>query len=218
MSKSDPQQRQFSGLDHLVSQLDTALRTLSGNVITTQRENPSLSAASDPEDAHFDESARLMRINHAGEVAAQGLYQGQALTASLSKVRQQMEQAALEENDHLDWCRQRAEQLGSHTSYLDPVWYLGSVAIGAAAGLAGDKWSLGFVAETERQVVKHLEDHLRRLPTEDEKSRAILEQMKHDEGEHATSAIKAGAADLPQPVKQAMSLVSKIMTKTAYWV
>lgn len=215
--KTSPQ-RDYTALDRCVAQLDSALRTLSGNVITTQRENPGVNAAADPDRADFELSARLMRINHAGEVAAQGLYQGQALTARLPKVRRQMEQAALEENDHLAWCRQRAEQLGSHVSYLDPLWYAGSLAIGAAAGLAGDKWSLGFVAETERQVVKHLEQHLDELPDADKKSRAILTQMKQDEAEHATTALKAGAAELPWLVKQAMGLVSKLMTRTTYWI
>ena len=205
-------------------QLDTGLRTLFGGVATTGRVNPSDgvpgSAAADAElgDAEKALAGRLMRINHAGEVAAQGLYQGQALTAKLPRVRGQMEQAAVEENDHLEWCRRRATELGTHTSYLDPFWYLGSIAIGASAGLAGDKWSLGFVAETERQVVKHLESHLQQLPPHDTKSRAILEQMKIDEGRHATSAMSAGGAELPPPVKKVMSLASKVMTKTAYWV
>ncbi|KPJ92022.1 MAG: 2-octaprenyl-3-methyl-6-methoxy-1,4-benzoquinol hydroxylase, partial [Gammaproteobacteria bacterium SG8_11] len=165
-----------------------------------------------------DLAGRFMRINHAGEVAAQGLYQGQALTARLPKVRAQMEQAALEENDHLDWCKKRATELGKGTSLLDPFWYMGSVVIGAAAGAAGDKWSLGFVAETERQVVKHLDSHLRRLSEHDEKTRAILQQMKADEGRHATSAVKSGGAELPTPIKKAMQLASKVMTKTAYWI
>jgi ubiquinone biosynthesis monooxygenase Coq7 len=159
-----------------------------------------------------------MRGNHAGEVAAQGLYQGQALTARLDSVRQQMERAALEENDHLAWCESRAKELGAHVSYLNPLWYGGSVAIGALAGLAGDKWSLGFVVETERQVVRHLDDHLARLPAQDAKSRAILEQMRQDEGHHATVALEAGGAALPEPIKRLMGLASQVMTRTAYYL
>jgi len=190
----------------------------------TERPNPADSkSAVEQESANLSsaervESARLMRINHAGEVAAQGLYQGQALTARLTQVRDQMQRAAQEENDHLQWCRQRCEELGSHTSYLDPLWYLGSLAIGAAAGALGDKWSLGFVAETERQVVRHLDGHLQRLAQHDEKSRAILEQMKNDELQHATNAIAAGAAELPSPIKRAMNKVSRIMTGASYWI
>ncbi len=129
-----------------------------------------------------------------------------------------MERAALEENDHLDWCEKRAKELGTHVSAFNPVWYAGSAAIGALAGLAGDKWSLGFVAETEKQVVKHLEEHLEQLPEHDEKSRAILEQMKEDEGRHATVALEAGGAELPYPVKKMMGLMSKVMTRTAFWI
>ena len=159
-----------------------------------------------------------MRINHAGEVAAQGLYQGQALTAKLPEVREKMERAALEENDHLAWCKQRTTELGTHTSLLDPLWFTGSAAIGAVAGILGDKWSLGFVAETEHQVINHLDEHLSRLPAQDDKSRAILEQMRVDEGQHATVAIQAGGEALPPPVKKLMSLTSKVMTRTAYWI
>ena len=159
-----------------------------------------------------------MRINHAGEICAQALYQGQALTAQLPNVRDKMEQAAAEENDHLAWTAGRLRELGAHTSYLNPLWYAGSFAIGAAAGLAGDKWSLGFVAETERQVIRHLEGHLARLAPQDAKSRAILEQMKDDEAHHATVAIEHGAAEFPEPVKQLMQLTSKFLTTAAYWL
>ncbi|WP_455205356.1 2-polyprenyl-3-methyl-6-methoxy-1,4-benzoquinone monooxygenase [Kaarinaea lacus] len=211
--------RSYTPFDRLLMNIDTGLRTVLGGVHTTGRANP----ADDQTEGELNKSerdlaARFMRINHAGEVAAQGLYQGQALTARLNKVRQQMEQAAVEENDHLDWCKKRAQELGTHTSRLDPLWYLGSVTIGAVAGAAGDKWSLGFVAETERQVVKHLDSHLQQLSPEDHKTRAILEQMKIDEGHHATTAIKSGGAELPQLIKQAMQLASKVMTKTAFWI
>lgn len=199
--------------------IDTGVRTLLGKPTVTDRTNPAR-AESETEltQSQRDIAGRLMRINHAGEVAAQGLYQGQALTARLPQVRKQMERAALEENDHLDWCESRAQELGTHVSYLNPLWYTGSMAIGALAGMAGDKWSLGFVAETEKQVVKHLDEHLERLPESDEKTRAILEQMREDEGHHATVALEAGGAELPYPVKKFMGLVSKVMTRTAYWV
>ena len=153
-----------------------------------------------------------------GEVAAQGLYEGQALTARLPEVRDKMERAAQEENDHLDWCETRIEELGGHKSYLNPLWYTGSLAIGALAGLAGDKWSLGFVNETEKQVVRHLDEHLAQISAEDLKTRAILEQMREDEAHHATTALHAGGVELPQPVQALMKLTSKFMTRTAYWL
>jgi ubiquinone biosynthesis monooxygenase Coq7 len=215
----NPSSRHYSPLDHLLMGLDIGLRTLLGQPKITERPNP---AKNLPETAlsttERELAGRLMRINHAGEVAAQGLYQGQALTARLPQVRQQMERAAQEENDHLDWCETRAKELGTHVSLLNPAWYSGSVAIGALAGLAGDKWSLGFVAETEKQVVRHLDEHLARLPEHDAKSRTILQQMKEDEGHHATVALEAGGAELPYPLKRLMGLTSKVMTRTAYWL
>jgi len=212
-------ERHFSPFDKLVLQVDNALRTLAGPVHTTERANPAATQDNAELSAlERQEAARLMRINHAGEVAAQGLYQGQALTARLTHVREQMQRAAQEENDHLQWCRERCEELGSRTSVLDPVWYAGSVAIGALAGAIGDKWSLGFVAETERQVVQHLDGHLRRLPEKDAKSRAILEQMKNDELHHGNTAVAAGGADLPGPIKYVMRKVSRIMTGASYWI
>jgi len=211
--------RHFSPIDNLMMQFDTGLRTLFGKPSITERENPENDVEEGELSAAEKELAgRLMRINHSGEVAAQGLYQGQALTAKLPEVRKKMERAAQEENDHLDWCDQRIHELGTHTSYLNPLWYVGSVAIGATAGLAGDKWSLGFVAETEHQVVRHLTSHLNQISENDHKSRAILQQMKEDEGHHATVALNAGGAALPLPVKKFMSLTSKIMTKTAYQI
>ena len=209
--------RNFSPADHLMMQVDTGLRTLFGKPSTTERPNPEDVVEEGELSSNEKELAgRLMRINHSGEVAAQGLYQGQALTAKLPEVKEKMERAAQEENDHLDWCEQRIKELGTHTSYLNPLWYVGSVAIGATAGLAGDKWSLGFVAETEHQVVRHLMSHLDQISENDHKSRAILEQMKEDEGQHATTALNAGGAALPLPVKKFMALTSKIMTKSVY--
>ena len=209
--------RQYTPADRLALGLDQALRTVFGRPHTTERPNP----AADIADCELDEKNRqhvagLMRVNHVGEVCAQALYQGQAATARLDTVREKMQRAADEENDHLDWCEQRLDELGSHKSFLNPLWYAGSFTIGAAAGLAGDKWSLGFVVETERQVVRHLEGHLQQLPVQDEKSRAILEQMKVDEAHHATTAVQAGGAELPAPIKIAMKLMSKVMTTTAY--
>ena len=209
--------RQYSPLDHLIINVDQALRTLAGKPLVTGRPNPANGEQeAQLSEAEKAESARLMRINHAGEVAAQALYQGQALTARLDKVRARMERAAEEENDHLEWCESRVTELGGHLSYLNPVWYLGSFAIGAAAGAVGDKWSLGFVVETEKQVISHLQSHLEQIPEKDRKSRAILEQMKIDEARHGEAAKKAGGADLPEPIRRLMKLTSRIMTGTAY--
>ncbi len=219
MDKPNDTHRHYSPLDHLLISVDVGVRTLFGQPKITERNNPAQhQSEAELSDSERQLAGRLMRINHAGEVAAQGLYQGQALTARLPQVRLQMERAALEESDHLDWCEKRAKELGTHVSALNPAWYAGSAAIGALAGLAGDKWSLGFVAETEKQVVKHLEEHLEQLPEHDDKSRAILQQMKEDEGHHATVAVEAGGAELPYPVKKLMALTSKIMTRTAFWV
>lgn len=211
--------RNYSPFDRLLLQVDKAVRTVFGAAPLTERPDPATGVPeSELDSAERRRSAGLMRVNHAGEVSAQALYQGQALTAKLAEVRGKMERAALEENDHLAWCEQRLKELGSRTSALNPLWYAGSFAIGALAGLAGDKWSLGFVAETERQVVHHLEEHLDRLPERDHKSHAILKQMKEDEAHHATVAFNAGGAELPGPVKQMMRLTSKVMTQTAYFL
>ncbi len=202
-------------IDQLFSKLDHGLRS------TFVR--PSANRAS-PADQHDidpiqnqtvlkDRSAALMRVNHVGEVCAQALYQGQALTSRSADVREKMNEAAEEEIDHLNWCFRRIEQLDSHTSYLNPFWYLGSFALGVGAGLAGDRWSLGFLAETERQVVEHLESHLDRLPEEDTISRAIVAQMAEDEAKHAEMAIDNGAAELPGMVKTAMKLTARVMTQ-----
>jgi ubiquinone biosynthesis monooxygenase Coq7 len=211
--------RHYTPADRVLLGFDQALRTLFGKPRVTERPDP----ADDLSEGELDNerrerTARMMRINHTGEVCAQALYQGQALTAKLPEVRDKMERAAQEENDHLAWCDRRLRDLGSHRSLLNPAWYLGSFTIGAAAGLAGDKWSLGFVAETEHQVVKHLEQHLHQIPPEDRRSRAILEQMKEDEQQHVTQALEGGGAPLPGPIKLAMKLASKVMTKTVYWI
>lgn len=211
--------RHYSPIDHLLINFDQALRTVFGRPLVTGRANPA-DAAPETElsDRERTASARMMRINHTGEVCAQALYQGQALTARLDAVRDGMAQAAQEENDHLAWCEQRVEELGSHTSYLNPLFYAGSFSLGALAGAIGDKWSLGFVAETERQVVEHLDGHLRRMASADRKSRAILEQMKIDEQHHGTTALEAGGAALPGPVKGLMRAMSKVMTGMTYWI
>ena len=203
--------------DQCIAHTDRALRTIFGEPLGSGRDNPA--PGDDENELTATEKATsvcLMRVNHAGEVCAQALYQGQALTAQRNETRAQMEQAAEEENDHLLWCRQRIHELGGHTSLLNPVWYAGSLAIGAVSGLMGDKWSLGFLAETENQVGKHLEGHLQRLPAGDKKSQAILEQMKIDEAKHQSTALNAGGAELPEPVKKLMTLASRVMTKTAY--
>lgn len=212
--------RNYSLLDHLLIEADKAMRTIYMRPSGSGRQNPADALVNKPSltDKERQRSARLMRINHAGEVAAQGLYQGQAITARDPVVRQQMRQSAEEENDHLAWCDQRLEELDSHKSYLGPFWYMGAFTIGAFAGLLGDRWSLGFVKETEHQVVNHLENHLQQLSRTDYESQAILEQMKTDELHHAHVARSYGATEFPTPLKRLMTLASMVMTKTAYWV
>ncbi|HEC13977.1 MAG TPA: 2-polyprenyl-3-methyl-6-methoxy-1,4-benzoquinone monooxygenase [Acidiferrobacteraceae bacterium] len=211
--------RKLTATDHFIMGLDQALNTVFGKPDVTERDDPAAGINNDElTEAERVLSGRLMRINHVGEVAAQALYQGQALTAKLPEVREKMERAAQEENDHLAWCESRIDDLDTHKSVLNPLWFVGSFAIGSLAGLAGDRWSLGFVAETEHQVVSHLGGHLQRLPQADHKSRAVLEQMREDEDRHATVALKAGAAELPEPIKRLMVLTSKVMTRTVYWI
>lgn len=209
--------RHFSFTDRLISQVDSAMRTLSAGASKASRTSPANKVQegirSEKEAKH---SAGLMRINHTGEVCAQALYQGQALTAKLPDIRETMEHAAQEEVDHLAWCEERLRELESQPSHLTPLFYGLSFAIGAAAGIAGDKWSLGFVAETERQVCAHLDRHMEALPENDDKSRAILYKMWQDEDRHATTAIEAGAETLPKPIRQVMALTSKVMTTTTY--
>lgn len=204
--------------DRLFTTLDNALKTLSGHTQGTHRPSPAQNAG--PQETNFDThlSANLMRINHTGEVCAQALYQGQAITARNLETAKLMQQSALEENDHLQWCEQRLQDLNSHTSYLNPIWYISSFTIGTLAGLAGDRWSLGFLAETENQVVRHLESHLAQLPEEDWQSREILNQMKIDEEKHALHATVQGAYDLPLPLKISMTGMSWAMKSLSRWI
>lgn len=205
--------------DRLIAGFDHALRVCTGTVTDEVRANPARDVESAPLDARERRhAAGLMRVNHAGEVAAQALYEGQALTARDPQVREAMRVSAAEEADHLAWCNERVTELGASVSRLNPLWYAGSFGIGALAGLFGDRVSLGFIAETERQVVAHLARHLARLPDGDARSRRILEQMQHDEARHRDHALDAGGAELPVPVRRAMTAVSKVMTRTAYWL
>ncbi len=204
-------------VDKLIIQADQALRTLVPGSVAATSPNPADQAPKPVlNDSAQRHAAGLMRINHTGEVCAQALYQGQALTAKLTEVRTSMEKAAQDESDHLAWCETRLHELDSRPSLLNPLFYGLSYGIGAMAGLAGDKWSLGFVAETEQQVCKHLQDHLQQLPAEDGKSRLILEQMLADEDRHAVNARAAGAAGLPAPVQQAMALMARVMKAATY--
>jgi ubiquinone biosynthesis monooxygenase Coq7 len=212
-------ERKLNAVDQFLIGIDSALRTLFGRPQVTERVNPAEHIEeTEMSEQERDLTARLMRINHTGEVCAQALYQGQALTAKLPQIRATMERAAQEENDHLAWCEARLNELDNRKSLLNPFWYAGSFLIGATAGLAGDKWSLGFVAETEHQVEAHLDNHMQRIPIQDQKSLAILKQMKEDEIHHATVALEAGGAELPAPIKAAMKLTSKLMTKSVYYL
>ncbi len=215
----DWQMRALSTLDRFIGSVDDALRAVTGNPVSGGRRYP---ADDIPEtDMDADERRRaagLMRVDHAGEVAAQALYHAQALTARSAGVREHMQRAAREEGDHLLWCSRRLHELDSRESRLDPLWYAGSFAIGALAGVAGDRVSLGFVSETERQVEAHLAEHLHRLPEADRRSRAVLVQMQSDEERHGADARAAGGVTLPPPVPQAMRAVARVMTLTAYWV
>jgi ubiquinone biosynthesis monooxygenase Coq7 len=210
-------ERDYSPLDRLLLQADAALRTLLPFSGQPQRPSPALQQPDSQLDAQDTRHVTgLMRINHTGEVCAQALYQGQALTARLPQVRSAMEHAAEEEIDHLAWCEQRIRELGGRPSLLNPLFYGLSFGVGAAAGLISDRVSLGFVAATEDQVCKHLDEHLAQLPAQDEKSRAILEQMRIDEEQHSTTALEAGGLRFPAPVKFGMTLLSKVMTKATY--
>jgi ubiquinone biosynthesis monooxygenase Coq7 len=211
--------RHLSFFDRIITEGDKVLRTLAtGNKASgnpSPAKNNIENALNESERQH---AAGLMRINHTGEVCAQALYQGQSLTAKLPHVRQEMEQAAKEEVDHLNWCDERLQQLNSHSSILNPIFYGLSFSMGALAGAISDKVSLGFVAATEEQVCQHLEKHLQELPTNDAKSRAIVEKMLVDEARHQQTALDAGGSELSMPVKLGMSLMSKVMTKTTYFI
>ena len=211
--------RNYSVLDGFINRIDEHLGAFISQPQQTLRAYP----ADNVEHAMLSETERrqsegFMRVNHAGEVSAQALYKAQALTARDSQVREAMERSAEEEIDHLVWCEERLNELGGHTSLLGPFWFLGSFTIGSLAGLVGDKWNLGFVVETENQVVEHLDEHLNEISTSDLRSRAVLEQMREDEAHHASVALHAGAASLPESVKKMMRLLSRVMTKTAYWI
>lgn len=217
MAKSLMQARSGSPADRLIARFDTYLRAVFGPI-------PGRPERSSPGDElpkiELDPAARvlsgqLMRVNHAGEVCAQALYRGQAWTARTPERQSDLRAAAAEEIDHLAWCRARLDELNAHQSYLNPAWYAGAFTLGAGVGICGDRWNLGFLAETERQVVAHLQSHLERLPVEDLVSRAIVAQMSRDEAQHAATAIKHGAADLPPWVRWIMRMQAKIMTSVA---
>lgn len=205
-------------LDDVIMTVENGLRTVFAPAYTV-RELPgngqSEGALSEAEKRH---AAALMRVNHVGEVCAQALYQGQALTARNGVAKQVLAHAAQEEVEHLAWCESRLQALGGRRSLLNPLWYVGSLTLGIGAGILGDRWNLGFLAETERQVASHLDTHLGKLPTDDLKSRAVVEQMKSDEAKHADTAVNYGAAALPGPVQIMMKAMGKAMTTIAYWI
>ena len=210
--------RNFSLVDRILIQTDTALRTLRGHAVADRAspaEGHSEAKLTNNQRKHV---AGLMRVNHTGEVCAQALYQGQALTAKLTEVREEMEKAAEEETDHLVWCEKRLSELESSTSILNPLWYGLSLGIGYVAGKISDEVSLGFIVATEERVAIHLKDHLNRLPEEDRKSRLILQQMLHDEEIHGETAKEAGATEFPKFIKDGMSYLAQFMTKTTYWI
>jgi ubiquinone biosynthesis monooxygenase Coq7 len=204
----------FTLLDHLIAAADEGLRTLSG-ASHAARPMPGQGSGRGSDPAH---SAGLMRVNHAGEICAQALYSGQALFARDPRVRDALRHAAGEERDHLAWCRERLSQLDSRPSFLDPLWYAGSFALGVVSGAAGDRWSMGFLHETEAQVERHLEGHLRELPADDARSRSVVDCMREDEHRHGAMGRSLGGSDLPLAVKAAMRIASQVMTRTAYRV
>lgn len=211
--------RHYSFLDRICLGIDQTVRALTDNPKTTGAPYPARhieeQQLTNQERKH---SSALMRINHAGEICAQALYHGQGMVSRGHGIRENLQRAAIEEGDHLSWCRERLDELGSHTSYLNPFWYVGSFCIGMVAGMIGDKWSLGFVAETERQVIKHLESHLHLLPVQDQRSYKILQQMEQDEAKHREDALASGARELPGVIRNGMAVVSKIMVKTTYYL
>ncbi len=209
----------MSIFDKFIVEFDQALRTTTGNTTSSQRPSPAVSMDKPAlEQNEKTLSGRLMRVNHCGEVCAQALYHGQALTAKSGRVNQAMLKAAEEETDHLAWCESRLKELDTHVSKLNPFWYASSYAMGALTGLLGDKVNLGFVAATEEQVCKHLDEHLEKLPEQDHSSRVILETMRDDEKHHEETALQKGGARFPAPVKTLMTGVSRVMTRTSYWI
>ena len=212
--------RQSHAFEHIIQPFNSALQAICP---PKARRSARLSPADLVQEGHLNadekrHAAALVRINHAGEICAQALYQGQAMTATLDRIKEKMKQAADEEMDHLAWCEQRLHELGDHPSRLNVLWYGGALLIGASAGLCGDAWSLGFVVETEQQVTRHLTQHLQRLPYSDKKTHAILTQMQHDEAQHARTAKQAGAHELPSLIKLSMQWMSKLLTTTCYYV
>ena len=205
-------------MDRLIIEFDKALRTVFAAAPTVRARPGSEQVEAELSDQARNHAAALMRINHCGEICAQALYQGQALTSRQPETRAAMEHAAWQETEHLNWTEKRIEELGGRKSLLNPLWYAGSLAIGVTAGLLGDEWNLGFLAETERQVENHLTSHLDALPAQDLRSREIVSQMREDEVAHADTAVALGAKELPAPVKWAMRAMSKVMTGTAYHV
>ena len=206
-------------LDNLIIEFDKGIKSSLSNVKEHQRAYP----AESTEEVELNEfeknhSAGLMRVNHSGEVCAQALYLGQGLTAKLKKTRDQMKEAAEEEMDHLAWCNRRLDELGDSPSVLNPLWYFMSFSIGVINGLAGDKWSLGFVEETEKQVVSHLDSHLDRICDKDIRTKTVIRKMREDEDSHAKEAKKSGTSEIPDEVKTGMSLVAGLMTSTSYYI
>ncbi len=204
-------------LDKIIIEIDKGIKFSTLNTINHERAYP----AEDIEEYELSEveknhSAGLMRVNHSGEVCAQALYRGQGLTADLKKTRKQMQKAAEEELDHLSWCNKRLSELNENTSILNPIWYIMSFSVGALAGLVGDKWSLGFIDETEKQVVNHLDKHKESISTRDKRSEAIIEKMREEEKAHSIEAQKAGAEELPEEIKKGMTLLAGLMTNTSY--
>ena len=211
--------RRLTPLDRLIGEVDTVMRTLTSRGNTAGRPSPADGHSESELDARSQKHvAGLMRVNHTGEVCAQALYQGQALTAKLAQVREEMQEAAAEEVDHLVWCEERLRQLNSRPSLLNPAWYGMSFALGALAGAVGDAVSLGFVAATEERVCTHLKEHLRQLPEDDRRSRLILQQMLEDEERHGENALAAGGQRFPRPVKEVMSAISQLMTRSSYYL
>lgn len=216
-TQKDTHKRQLSSFDSWIIKSDKVLKSLIRNTQQYSRLSPATNEKeailSDAEKTHI---AGLMRINHTGEVCAQGLYNGQALTAKLDNIEEMMKEAAAEEIDHLAWCSARLSELDSRPSPLNPIWYSLSFGLGAVAGFAGDRWSLGFVAETEKQVCKHLDRHIKQIPAKDTRSLKIIHQMRADEAEHANNAVQAGAHNLPYSIKLIMKVFSKVMTTITY--